>query len=217
MQKTICLLLLITCFACGQQSGPSSDAGDKDSTGTTASMADALQEQAEKKESSADIQTFIPAGYTILDTASGDLNLDAYPDMILVLKKNREDSTPDADRPEKRPLLILIAQPDQSYKLAEKSDDAVYCVNCGGVMGDPFTGIKIKKGYFSVEHYGGSADRWTRIVTFKYKPEDQEWYLFKDGGDAFSAHTPEKVKTTVYTEKDFGKVRFEKFDIYKEK
>jgi hypothetical protein len=38
---------------------------------------------------------FVPDGYTALDTASGDLNFDQYADMIMVLKKNGEDTIPD--------------------------------------------------------------------------------------------------------------------------
>lgn len=84
-------------------------------------------------------------------------------------------------------------------------------------MGDPFTGVTIKNGYFSVEHYGGSGWRWTRIVTFKYAPAEKNWFLFKDGGDSFHALDPEKVKTKISTVKNFGKVPFERFDIYKNK
>ena len=81
---------------------------------------------------------------------------------------------------------------------------------------DPKQGVTIKNGYFSVEHYGGSGWRWTRIVTFKYSPADKNWFLHKDGGERFNAISKEEVKTTVKTVKNFGKVPFQKFDIYKE-
>lgn len=77
-----------------------------------------------------------------------------------MLKEDNEEETSIIDEdPVKRPLYILTGQSDQSYKLAAKNDNVVYCVNCGGIMGDPFSGIAIKNGYFSVEHYGGSAWR----------------------------------------------------------
>ena len=163
------------------------------------------------------LKKYIPAGFEALNVTKGDLNRDAYPDFILVLKKKGEEKTSDViDHPEKRPLLIFLGQADQSFKLAAKSNNSVYCVDCGGMMGDPFTGISIKNGYFSVEHYGGSGHRWTRIVTFKYSPADKNWYLFKDGGDRFHATAPEEVKTEVKTVKNFGKIPFQKFDIYKD-
>lgn len=165
----------------------------------------------------ASLAQFVPEGYAALDTTSGDLNLDQFLDMIMILKKNGEDTTSDVvEDPEKRPLLILVGQSDHSYKLAARSDNAVYCIDCGGVMGDPFMEIAIKKGYFSVEHYGGSGWRWTRTITFKYSPADNNWYLHKDGGDSFHAAEPEKVTTKVRTTKDFGKMPFDQFDIYKE-
>lgn len=164
------------------------------------------------------LKSFVLKGYDVLDLTKGDLNRDAYPDAIMVLYKKGEEKTSDViEHPEKRPLLVLLGQADKSYKLAANSDNAVYCVDCGGQMGDPFTGITIKNGYFSVEHYGGSGWRWTRVITFKFSPSEQNWFLYKDGGDSFHASEPEKVKTEVLTVKNFGKVAFEKFDIYKEK
>ena len=84
-------------------------------------------------------------------------------------------------------------------------------------MGDPFMGIKIKNGYFSVEHYGGSSWRWTRIITYKYSKQDKEWFLHKDGSESFHASEPQKVETKIKTTKDFGQIKFEEFDIYDDK
>lgn len=163
------------------------------------------------------IKIFIPENYTILDSVSGNLNLDDYNDMILILKKNNEEKTSDvADHPEKRPLLILIGEANNNYKLIERNDNSVYCVDCGGMMGDPYMQTVIKKGYFSVEHYGGSAWRWTRIITYKYSKEDENWFLFKDGGERFNTSDLEKIKKTIKTTKDFGKVLFKDFNIYAE-
>lgn len=158
---------------------------------------------------------FIPEGYTILDSATGDLNLDKYPDKLLVLKINGEDSMAnDVDHTVKRPLLILIGQANKSFTLAARNDNVVYCVNCGGMMGDPYMQIAIKKGYFSIEHYGGSAWRWTRIITFKYSTGEKYWYLHKDGGVNYHTSDPDKVETNIKTSKEFGKIAFDKFDIY---
>ncbi|MGZ3839088.1 MAG: hypothetical protein ACXVMS_13950 [Flavisolibacter sp.] len=159
---------------------------------------------------------FVPEGYTAIDTTSGDLNLDAHSDMIIVLKKNGEDTTSNVvEHPEKRPLLILIGQANNIYRLAARNDNAVNCIDCGGMMGDPFMQVVIKKGYFSIEHYGGSGWRWSRTITFKYSPADNYWYLHKDVSGSFHVAEPEKVTTKVKTKKYFGKVPFNKFDIYK--
>ena len=161
------------------------------------------------------ITQFIPENYSALNVTKGDLNLDTIDDIILVLKEDNEEETSIiAEDPVKRPLYILTGQSDQLFKLAAKNDNVVYCVNCGGMMGDPFTGIAIKNGYFSVEHYGGSAWRWSRIVTFKYNRTEKKWFLHKDGGDSFHTSKPEEVETKVKTVKDFGIVPFEEYDIY---
>lgn len=44
--------------------------------------------------------------------------------------------------------------------------------------------------------------------------QDSTWYLHKDGGNSFHATEPEKTTTKIRTTKDFGKVKFEEFDIY---
>ena len=83
-------------------------------------------------------------------------------------------------------------------------------------MGDPFMGLAIKKGYFTVEHYGGSAQRWTRFVTFKYDPAARTWLLHRDGRERFQALDPAHGTTTATTAKNFGRVPLARFDIYKE-
>jgi hypothetical protein len=163
-----------------------------------------------------ELAAFIPQGYEILDTAYGDINLDKLNDCILVLKDKSEDSSEvSSDTSYVRPLLLLLRSEDNSLKLAKSNDMAVYGKHDGGMMGDPYVGITIKNGLFSIENYGGSGWRWTRVITFKYSPQDQQWYLFKDGSDSYHAGAPEQVESEIKTEKDFGVVKFEDFDCSK--
>ncbi len=156
----------------------------------------------------------IPSGYAILDSASGDLNLDQYSDLILILKKNNEDSS-DAENPGRRPLLILLGQEDKSYKLVTKSDNAVYCSTCGGTMGDPYQDLVIKNGSFSMYFYGGSAWRWSRSLTFKYSKKENDWLLSEDKNESFHTTDPNNFTSKTKTSKDFGKILFINFDINK--
>lgn len=164
------------------------------------------------------VLTHIPDGYYIIDTCSGDLDHDNYVDYLVLLAKKGEDSlSKTSEENVKRRLLILTGTAEQSYTLAAQSDNAVYCVSCGGMMGDPYQQMVIKNGYFSIEHYGGSAERWTRTITFKYSAADNTWYLHKDGHESFNAIDPEQKGTKkILTVKDFGKLRFNDFDIYKD-
>ena len=162
------------------------------------------------------IRRALPAGYAVLAAEPGDLNRDALPDWLVVLNKPDEQQTSDVvARPTKRPLLLFVGGAGGTYTLAARSDNAVYCVDCGGMMGDPFMGLTIKKGYFTVEHYGGSAQRWTRFVTFRYDPAGRTWLLHRDSHERFQSLDPEHGTTTATTAKDFGRVPFTRFDIYK--
>jgi len=163
------------------------------------------------------IRRALPAGYAVLAATQGDLNRDAIPDWLVVLNRPDEAKTSDVvDHPTKRPLLVFVGGAGGTFTLAARSDNAVYCVDCGGMMGDPFMGLAIKKGYFTVEHYGGSAQRWTRFVTFKYDPAARTWLLHRDGSERFQALDPEHGTTKATTAKDFGRVPLARFDIYKE-
>ena len=164
-----------------------------------------------------EIKTFVPDGYEAISATTGDLNLDAIPDAILVVKKPNEKETSDVvDNPTKRPLLVLLGEGKGKYKLAGRNDNVVLCVDCGGFFGDPFEGVSIKNGFFSVEHYGGSNWRWTKIITFKYSPADKNWILTRVGSDSYHTGDPNKVEKSVKTAKNFGKVLFEKYDGYKD-
>ena len=156
------------------------------------------------------LRRFVPAGYRILDSATGDLNRDAYPDKLLAL--DSVQTNPEAYGSEAlRPLLVLLGNAQGTYRLAARNDYAVLCSGCGGVLGDPYQSLTIKNGYFSVEHYGGSAWRWTRIVTFRYDPETRRWWLHRVGGETFHAASPDSAQSYMHTTRNFGRVSFEQF------
>lgn len=179
------------------------------------------------KDINKNLKAFIPKGYEAIAIEKGNLNLDKFADCILVLRKKSEETTSDynENKPDKRPLLLLLGQKEGNYKLAYKNDNAAYCIDCGGVFGDPFTGITIKNGYFSVEHGISGGHHWEQIITFKFNKAKNNWYLYKDhfinyimnsGSDpddeALIADN-DKLKTV----KDFGEISFQKFNIYSEK
>jgi hypothetical protein len=157
------------------------------------------------------IAKFIPRGYALVDTAMGDLNLDKYRDIILVLKTIGEDTALDATE-YKRPLFLLLGNADKTFTLAARNDNLVYCYQCGGVFGDPYAGVEIKRGLFTVHHFGGSNDRWSNDITFNYSPADKTWYLHKIVDKGWSVFHLDKVGTSVQTKKDFGVVRFAKYN-----
>lgn len=218
LRTNIFICLLLTQFSCNQNpKQENTTAKTTESLTTTGNLPEIEAIKQDIDNLPNELLEFVPTNFSVLDTVSGDLNLDLKNDYILVLKKNGEDSLSNVvDNPERRPLLILLRDKDNKLQLVRRNDNTVYCIDCGGMMGDPYMGITIKNGYFSVEHYGGSALRWTNIITFKYSKQANEWFLHKDGTDIFHASEPEKVESKIRTTKDFGNVKFEEFDIYKE-
>ena len=170
----------------------------------------------------------IPDGYLVLDTAIGDLDLDGTNDMLLVVKNKFEDTlTYPNDSPQfARPLLILIGKPDGTYSLAKRNDSVIMAINSSGfAQSDPFTGLKIKNGFFSVEHgVSEGPQHWELVTTFKYDKEQREWFLFKEGNVDYEmndsqdpdADAMKKVYDKVKTKKDFGVVPFEKYVLPKD-
>jgi hypothetical protein len=124
------------------------------------------------------INAFIPSGFDTLQIATGDLNKDGKADLVLALKSKLEDA-PDSvkeklDSIPNRLLLVLLNTGD-SYRSVVKAKYAILCKECGGVFGDPFSGIEIKNGLLVVEHYGGSAWRWS--LTHKFRYQQNDFYL----------------------------------------
>ncbi len=171
------------------------------------------------------ISKFVPEGYLPLDTAKGDLNLDGINDVLVVIRKKDEDSlTFFIDSVEqKRPLMILIGQTDGTYILEKRNDDVVMCIACSGIVrSDPFTGLVVKNGCFSVEHgVAEGPQHWETITTFKYDKEKKEWYLFKDGTVSYKMNDSQDMDAEVMvkdyenikTKKDFGIIPFEKYHL----
>jgi hypothetical protein len=167
------------------------------------------------------VRPFVPEGEEIMDWKAGDLNRDSLMDVVLITEMVAQDGIekeyanendePNMDGDLPRPVILLLGTPEGGLKLAERNDHVTLCRDCGGAFGDPYEGITIKNGYFSIEHYGGAAWRWTRIITFKYVPAEHTWYLHRDGGETFLSGDPGEVTENIRTEKDFGKIKFVDF------
>jgi hypothetical protein len=119
---------------------------------------------------------FILPGYAMLDYVTGDINNDTRPDALLVLKLKGEDTLGGEVN---RRLLILTRQKNGKLKKAIQNDSAILCYQCGGIFGDPYEGIEMKKNGFEIRFYGGSSWRWASHYTFSYIPSKRNWYLMR--------------------------------------
>ena len=160
---------------------------------------------------SQDLSSFVAPGFSILDSASGDINKDGKKDLIVILKNNLEEDNGDSTRP----LLILLGNERNKYDLGGRNDSVVLCKACGGVFGDPYAGMTVKNNFFSIEHYGGSNWRWTRIITFRYDLKLKQVLLHRDAGESFHTSDPNKTITTVHNKEDFGKLLFPNYSYNK--
>jgi hypothetical protein len=167
-------------------------------------------------ESGKVLSDFIPSGWEELISRKADLNLDSLQDMIVVLNKKGEDSLSSSDHPVKRIFLILTGQKDKTYRRDVQNQNVVYHYNYDLNFKDALTDIRVARGLFYIDHYGGFAERWGRTSTFKYNSKAKNWFLTEDEYSTFQSTDPDNTqKERILTQKNFGKVPVTKFDIYK--
>jgi hypothetical protein len=150
------------------------------------------------------VKEFIPNGYQIYDTASGDFNGDGYTDFLIVLKSNNENP----NSSEERPLLLLAGGAKGKLELVARNDHVVLCASCGGVFGDPYQKVSIKGEFLSVEHSVGGNWQWSRTITFKYNPQTKEIVLHEDITKSYQSYAQHKQKCIASNKTDFGNLPF---------
>lgn len=170
--------------------------------------------QAQDIELPAELKPYVLQGYQVMDLVKGDLNSDKLDDYILILKTAGEDTLTfeNPDWEAVRPLLIIIRQPNGKLQSVASNTSVVLCKHCGGVMGDPYQGITIKPGEFSIDFYGGSSWRWSVNYTFRYDAVKKNWYLQSHESSSFQSGDPENTtEETIINRTEIGDVLFEKF------
>ncbi|MDF2192869.1 hypothetical protein [Paraflavitalea sp. CAU 1676] len=160
------------------------------------------------------VLTHIPEGYEIIDTCSGDLNLDTITDFLILLRQYDEDSLAHRNAGILTRRLLILTGTGDSYRLAAQSDSIVKCVICGGRRGDPYKAMSIKKGSFTITQLGGSNHAWTRSTTFRYSPKEYTWYLSKNVSGSYRGHDLVKPSLQDRTKKDVQIIPFSAFSVY---
>lgn len=176
----------------------------------------AANAQTESVELPADVQPFVETGTKPIALESADLNGDGSKDFILVLERENVMQEDEYGLPvTQRPLLILVRGKDEKLYAAKRNERMVMCSRCGGTFGDPFSGVAVGKGTFTVNHYGGSAWRWTADYRFSYSRIDKTWQLARIEKTSYHNIGPpeETMERTILTPpKDFGQVDIDDFD-----
>jgi hypothetical protein len=112
----------------------------------------------------------IPSNCSVLESVQGDLDKDDIDELVVVYNEVMEAQ----DGVYKRPLIIYKKN-DEEWVEWKRSDQALYNSDGGGVLGDPYDGIEIRKGILEVRHFGGSNSKWR--FTDKYRFQDEAFYL----------------------------------------
>jgi len=156
----------------------------------------------------AGIKMFIPKGYEVQDSISGDLNKDGLIDMALVLRVKNEESF----SKKRKIMLLLLKQRDGNLKQVKRNDNIILCAGCGGVFSDPYVETKIEKGKITIDHYGGDATRFSKTDVFQYSRKEKNWLLIEEIWVYTSSTDLEDTEEITKTSKYFGKITFEQYD-----
>jgi hypothetical protein len=136
-----------------------------------------LLEEKVQKECEKKFALFIPKQSSIIDTCNEDYNKDGKIDVVLV--------TEIKNKPSENRTVIILENTGATFKQVAKGKNTIMCAECGGVFGDPFADINLKGNVLTVNHYGGSAWKWSNTYTFRF--QKNEWQLI--GIAEFSFHS----------------------------
>ena len=143
------------------------------------------------------IGDFIPAGWSAIDTASGDLNNDRRPDYAVVLEYPEQTAIvrtfgQETVEIEGRPriLLVLLRSGNDALTRSCQSNTLILSETEGGMMGDPYDGIEITKGILVVSFWGGSSEKWN--LTYRFRYQNAGWFMIgatSGGGNAEASYS----------------------------
>lgn len=174
MNRIVAILLSSMLFACGQRE----DVQGADSNANDSVVADTILSDTISHEKPLPVfsdTSIFPSGYVVLDSAYGNLNLDAFTDAVLVFGHASEtEGATYSERP--RALLIFLGDSSGTLNMVVRNDNIVYTEVEGQMFGESFAGIEIDSGTLRVNHYGGSRFRWTADYMFEYDAEKSSWF-----------------------------------------
>ncbi|RXK62502.1 hypothetical protein ESA94_05740 [Lacibacter luteus] len=121
------------------------------------------------------IPEFVPSGWMIHDSISGDLNKDAVKDVVLVLqhKDSVKCITSDGDSVVTQPRILLIlfkSKTANQFTLKTQSNSFIL-QHDKSIMDDPYQGLSIDRGILKIEfHLFYNMGSWyTTNSTYKFR------------------------------------------------
>lgn len=128
-------------------------------------------------------ESFVPPGYLIIDKKEADFNDDGLTDVVMVIEQTVQDNAK-ALNDHSRPLIVLLQQGDQTYRISALAQNVVPCSACGGGhRGDAFSGLEVKKNTFFVLSESGSNLR--SDMKQQFRLHGNEWYLIGETSSSY--------------------------------
>lgn len=137
-------------------------------------------------------EDFIPRGWVVLDSTSGDLNKDGKADLALVIQLKdsmvRVNEFGDTVLTSPRILMVLFRDKiREGYTLAEQSNTFIM-QHEDRIMDDPYKDIVIDKGLLEISFrlFYSMGSWYITVATYKFRYQDHEFTLI--GAEYLSFH-----------------------------
>lgn len=144
------------------------------------------------KSTGQSIIDFVPAGWTILDNAYGDLNKDGSKDAAIVIQHRDSvslvNSLEDTVLTQPRILLILFKKPSEnSLQLVEQSNSFILKYE-NSAMDDPYQELAINNGILEIKYhlFYNMGSWYVTNTVYKFRYQKKQFILI--GADNFSFH-----------------------------
>ena len=117
---------------------------------------------------------FVPAGWTLESTVTGDLNADGNADAVWVFVEKGE-----GEGEGQRALMIAFKKASGEYERVVTAQEVLQCTTCGGMLGGEKNtpDIKIVKGVLIINSLTGSRESSDTTMRFRYDPKVSKFAL----------------------------------------
>lgn len=144
---------------------------------------------------------FVPAGWMIEETVTGDLNNDSIPDAALkLIEKMPAGADKDAPPSRSRALLILLKNKDGMFERAAVAKKLLQCTGCGGAfygVSEASANVEISRGVLIVRQDHGSRNVVEQTFRFRYDQAQKRFALIGyDESDRDRATGETRIEST---------------------
>ena len=131
------------------------------------------------------IKDFVPSGWIILDSATGDLNNDNQYDAAVILQHidctliiEKDDDFEDSVVTQPRILILLFKNAKDNFlNLIEQSNTFILTHN-NPFTDDPYQSISIKKGILQIDFYWyPTSGNWFNSTDYKFRYQEKKFFL----------------------------------------